>query len=104
MSQESEILLDIAKRLDDLSDELGAGELRTLAEEIGEIAAKWPDPSILGAPNQAEMPRWLYEIKRIVESEMRPPAYDEFARYRNATMQQMVNVPLPSIIAKTLGV
>lgn len=58
-----ETLVNVAQRLDELSDDLELPELTALSEEIGKAVALIPDPK----PEDAKPDRLMEEIHRLVE-------------------------------------
>jgi hypothetical protein len=53
-------LLEIAQRLDELSED-GASELQALSTELGTIADNWPDEK-----PPAEIPNWAREMRGVM--------------------------------------
>ena len=58
-----EILVNVAQRLDELSDDLELPELTALSEEIGKAVALIPDPKA----ENAKPDRLMEEIHRLIE-------------------------------------
>lgn len=69
-------LLEIAQRLDEMSDEENLAELEDLSEAIGEAVEKIQrDKELAPAYETAKMPRYLAEIQRIFETALREERY-----------------------------
>lgn len=76
-------LLEIAQRLDELSEEMP--ELAALSEEIGLAAeqAFFQPVNATVNPGTAVMPRWLAEVRQVVERAMQEERYmyHDYVRY-----------------------